>query len=226
MDITLHKFPCSILSIDVQDVMGSHTVNVHGTLTKNKLSKDGKIVGQEIYSKAKLDAIGNDGHGHDHSEDEIPDINKVKKEIENQEGCQVFGHLYVNKVPGNVHISAHAYGRIVQELASIGYLKFDVSHTVNSLSFGDIKEMDIIKKKFVERALMNTLNKRSKRDVQKKAYEYYLKVSIINYFELSNFIFYIFYSIVSLLIRLSHLHILILIRIHGMLINILHQLMN
>mmetsp|Transcript_9027 Transcript_9027/g.9375 ORF Transcript_9027/g.9375 Transcript_9027/m.9375 type:complete len:212 (+) Transcript_9027:2-637(+) len=111
-------------------------------------------------------------HGND---EEMPSIDLVKSEIDNQEGCQVFGYFYVNKVPGNFHISAHAYGGIVQKIASAGYFRFDMSHRINHLSFGDQKTTDRVKKQFSE-GILNPLDKVSKVDKQRKVYEYYLKV--------------------------------------------------
>ena len=175
IDITLHKFPCSILSIDVQDVMGSHSVNVHGTLTKNKLNSQGKVIGQEIYKKANMNPLEEElNKGND---EEMPSMDLVKKEIDDSEGCQVFGYFFVKKVPGNFHISAHAYGRIVQQLASMGLFKFDLSHTIHHLSFGEMNDEKIIRKYFHEGEL-NPLDKSSKKDSSRKVYDYYLKVNL------------------------------------------------
>ena len=152
--------------------MGSHTVNVHGSLTKNKLDSTGRVIGQEIYRKAKLST------DEAHEEEEMPDIELVQNEIKNNEGCQVFGHFFVNKVPGNFHISSHAYGRIVQQLAAMGMLRFDVSHTINSLSFGEISELNKIRKN-IKSEFVNPLNQVKKdngRGMSNKVYEYYLKV--------------------------------------------------
>ncbi len=171
-DITLHEFPCSIVSIDLQDIMGSHSVNVHGTITKNKLSKEGKVIGQEVYKKAKLQNSG--------ESDEIPpSIELVQQEMNDNEGCQIFGYFFVNKVPGNFHISAHAYGHLVQQLAATGYNKFNISHTINHISFGDKVDLSRIKRSFSDGQL-NVLDKSSKKHRQYMMYEYYLNVSIFN----------------------------------------------
>lgn len=34
MDITLPKLPCVLVSVDVQDAMGTHIMDVHGQLHK------------------------------------------------------------------------------------------------------------------------------------------------------------------------------------------------
>lgn len=167
--------------------MGSHTVNVHGTLTKNKLDKNGKIIGQEVYKKAS--DIPKDELEHNHGNDEeVPNFEVVKSEILNEEGCQVFGHLYVNKVPGNFHISSHAYGNLVQQLASMGLFRFDISHTINHLSFGDVTDMKIIRKAF-DKGILNPLDNHKRADNQKKVYEYYLKVIIAFLYFLFTYIF-------------------------------------
>ena len=44
LDITMHHLPCKILSIDVSDFMGTHTLNVQGTIVKSRLSKHGKTI--------------------------------------------------------------------------------------------------------------------------------------------------------------------------------------
>ncbi len=42
VDITMKRLPCSIVSLDSQDVMGTHSLNVHGKLTKKNLTEMGK----------------------------------------------------------------------------------------------------------------------------------------------------------------------------------------
>jgi hypothetical protein len=44
VDIDFPKMPCDILSLDVQDVMGTHVVDIAGSLFKKKLSKTGEVL--------------------------------------------------------------------------------------------------------------------------------------------------------------------------------------
>ena len=60
----------------------------------------------------------------------------LKKAQEEGEGCRIQGTVVINKVPGNFHISTHAFGHIVQMFYAGGG-KLDFSHTVHHLSFGD-----------------------------------------------------------------------------------------
>jgi len=52
-----------------------------------------------------------------------------------QEGCLVEGVLIINKVPGNFHISSHAFGEALQRIYMEGR-HLDFTHHINHLSFG------------------------------------------------------------------------------------------
>ncbi|CAE1330597.1 ERGIC3 [Acanthosepion pharaonis] len=64
---------------------------------------------------------------------------KLKKQM--NEGCQLFGTLEVNKVAGNFHFapgkSFNQHHAHVHDLQSLGSQKFNISHKVKTLSFGD-----------------------------------------------------------------------------------------
>ena len=72
------------------------------------------------------------------------------KQINNNEGCKLSGFVFINKVPGNFHISGHHYPDAVQKLFMAGY-KLDFSHTINHLSFGNKQDMAHIEKNFDEK---------------------------------------------------------------------------
>lgn len=64
----------------------------------------------------------------------------VSAQLLGREGCDVFGHVEVPKVAGNVHFAPghgmqHAYAH-VHDLLSFTLQSFNISHTVRSLSFG------------------------------------------------------------------------------------------
>ena len=46
MDVVFPRFPCDLLGLDVQDIMGTHLVDITGTLMKKKLSAEGEVVGE------------------------------------------------------------------------------------------------------------------------------------------------------------------------------------
>jgi len=64
----------------------------------------------------------------------------VSAQVSAREGCNVYGHLEVPKVPGNLHFAPahsvqHAYGQI-SDLMAFTLNTFNISHRINALSFG------------------------------------------------------------------------------------------
>ena len=47
IDIIFPYMPCDILSLDVQDIMGTHKSDVMGELYKIRLDKHGKVISTE-----------------------------------------------------------------------------------------------------------------------------------------------------------------------------------
>lgn len=90
------RIPCSIISLDLQDIMGSHSVNIHGSLMKYKLDKNRRIIGESVYKTKSPHKDTNTNELDD--EEELPDYEEVKKQFQNQEGCQLKGYFLVNKV--------------------------------------------------------------------------------------------------------------------------------
>jgi hypothetical protein len=169
IDIVLPRMPCSILSLDIQDIMGSHVVNVEGSLYKTRISKYGK----EISAKQTLPVSKPDVY---HPEEgDMSNYEFIKKQVTDEEGCIVYGDVFVKKVPGNFHISSHAFGHIVSRLAQEGLYTWDVSHKINHFYVGETSEIEKIKREFGG-GVLSPLDKIEKRDMDKKVYEYYLKV--------------------------------------------------
>jgi hypothetical protein len=86
VNITVPEIPCAVVSVDSQDVMGGHTVDVGGNLKKTRVDRVTLI--------PKLDASGRELTVHGR-----PPIEQKG------EGCNVHGFLSVKRVPGNFHIS-------------------------------------------------------------------------------------------------------------------------
>ena len=165
------RLPCSILSLDVQDAMGSHIMNIHGSLLKFPIDKDGKELGSEYIVKFKEKS-----GSHDAEEAEMPEFESVKNQMIQHNGCRLKGSFSVNKVPGNFHISSHAYGPVIQRLAQEGYFQnYELSHKINHISFGDDAAIKSIKSNF-NTGELNPLDKTEKISREKKVYEYYMKV--------------------------------------------------
>lgn len=121
LDITLPKCPCSILSLDIVDVTGVHLVDIEGKLNKYRLDKHGNEIGVtqhiEDGGHAEVDAKTVAEQHFLQSEAGQRQTQKVLDEaisgLNNQEGCKLSGFVFINKVPGNFHISGHHYPEAV-----------------------------------------------------------------------------------------------------------------
>jgi hypothetical protein len=99
MDIDMIHLPCSILSLDVQDVMGIHILNIGGNLKKMRIDKNGKHIGEPAEQVKPLNVTAyKSDHAHDHDEEHQPDFEMVKKQLADGEGCKIRGTVTVNKV--------------------------------------------------------------------------------------------------------------------------------
>jgi len=181
IDIVLNKLPCSIVSLDVQDMMGNHAVNIHGKLLKNRVDRNGGFI--EQYTEP-AHPEGDKRHITDVPQ---PELKVLQKEIKDQEGCQLVGNINVMRVPGNFHISSHAYGRTLQKLIiSNEDFKYDISHKINHISFGDESDIQYIKNTFGVGNVSPLDGVVKEKDPKTdKMYEYYLKVVPTNYNEIS-----------------------------------------
>jgi hypothetical protein len=143
IDLEFPKMPCDVLSLDVQDVMGTHTVDIAGSLFKKKLSKTGEV----LSSVSALDHVVN----------RMDLMNRVKEEIEQEQGCNIKGYFQINRVPGNFHISSHAYSDILMNLMIKGY-SLDFSYKINHISFGRDEDFKLIQRRFPDQGIMNPLD--------------------------------------------------------------------
>ncbi|KAL7699656.1 Endoplasmic reticulum vesicle transporter [Lotmaria passim] len=113
LDITFHKMPCAILTLDILDVLHNHVFN-----------------SMEHITKTRLDERGNP----------ITDGRLPEEFVNRNEGCNLHGYTEVAKVPGNFHISAHGRQQLVVQNFPGG---INVEHTINHMSFGstDVKKL-------------------------------------------------------------------------------------
>ena len=172
IDVSMSHLPCSLVSLDTQDVLGTHSVNKHGSLVKKKLNSQGQVIGVENDFKT----------GHD--ENTQPDFELVKTAAKNKEGCQIVCSIEVLRVPGNFHISSHAYGQTIARLIAEADFKLDITHTINHISFGEESDINQIKTNFND-GILNPIDGVKKEAVEGKIYEYYLKVVPTSYTDIS-----------------------------------------
>ena len=163
IDVVMNRLPCHIVSIDSQDVTGQHTMHMIGMLNKYRLSKTGARISEFKAGESSST------------------YEEVKKAVQNEEGCHIVGNISVLKVPGNFHISSHSFGSMISKLVAEGVFKFDISHKINHISFGDESDISYIQNNF-NVGILNPLDGVSRaQSNENKIYEYYLKVVPTSY---------------------------------------------
>ncbi|GHP03693.1 hypothetical protein PPROV_000244800 [Pycnococcus provasolii] len=156
VDISLWRLPCVAVSLDALDQSGKHEVDLHTSIYKQPLDSNGAaIVGKTperewtlrdtpqqgglMTKDGKEDnsapsALQRHVRAFQHSQQIVRDIEKA---LGREEGCRVYGHLDVERVGGNFHISVHTQNFFVlQQLFAADTARINTSHTIDSLSFG------------------------------------------------------------------------------------------
>jgi hypothetical protein len=182
LNITLPAMPCELLSFDAQDVMGSHEVDAHGHLFKDRLTSKGDVIATEEMKGSHYGASSTLTRHFSFSYDN-QDVDRIRKMINSGEGCRVAGHVKVNKVPGNVHLStySHSYlfGSLYQETRNI-----NISHQINHISFGIDTDIGYVKKNFKDTGIVSPLDglqqtvseRKDGKGIETAIFEYYTKV--------------------------------------------------
>lgn len=104
LDIEFMRYPCSFLSLDVENVLKLHLVNIDMNLVK--------------YSQPDM-LIYNDKQMSDDQK-----FDRIIKDIQEKKGCRVKGFFEIDRVPGNFHFSCHGYGNLIQRLINHGHRNF------------------------------------------------------------------------------------------------------
>lgn len=192
LDIIMPAMPCELLSFDAQDVMGSHEVDAHGNLFKERLTSKGDLIAREEIKTSHYGASSGLTRHFSFNYDN-GDVDRIKKMIHSGEGCRVAGFVKVNKVPGNVHLStySHSYlfGSLYQETKNM-----NITHHINHISFGTDKDISYVTENFKGTGVVNPLdgvdqvvperNATSAFAVDSAIFEYYTKVVPTTYMPL------------------------------------------
>ena len=160
LDIDLNHIPCDILAILTSDALGEKTIDINGTITKSRLDKYGKKLDEKKY--------------------EIKEVNydKVKTEMNNDEGCNLKGLFYIDAVPGSFQITSGYHGNIIVRLANERILRANIQHKINHISFGEFNKNEIWSNfgKDISKLSDSLSDVKRKNDVNSRIYQYYLKV--------------------------------------------------
>jgi hypothetical protein len=148
INVTFPSLPCDVLSVDAIDMSGKHEVDLDTNIWKLRLNRDAQIIGTEYLSDLVEKGHHHDGEKGHHGEaeqklhlqgfDEDAEhmIKRVKQALADGEGCRVYGHLDVQRVAGNFHISVHGLNIFVAQMIFEGNTHVNISHSIHELSFG------------------------------------------------------------------------------------------
>lgn len=132
--LTFPNLPCSVISVDQEDLVGHHRLNIQDTLTKLPIDVFGVPNNNNF-----------DGHR----------TSQLKEAIEKGEGCFLEGFIPISKVQGDIHISYHAYRDIFSYMLESGLSqKVSMAHKFSLFNFGDTT----ISKKILEQFELNELS--------------------------------------------------------------------
>lgn len=166
LGINFKDMPCHIISVDQQDSIGNHRMDIKDTLNKTILTKRGFLSGGKPY---------------------IPEsglsLSEVEESIKKGEGCYVSGYVPISKVSGNIHISHHNYGILYKNLKYNQrelWDKINFTHNFFLLFFGTVDlNQDILERfGFNENTSFNRINilPNYTNDKEKKNYDYFIKL--------------------------------------------------
>ena len=165
MEIKFPNIPCSLLSVDQEDSVGNHRMDISDSLEKWRVSP--KMTPIQHFT----------GRG-------LSDPDKLIKEINEGEGCTIKGYVPISKVPGDIHISHHNYADMFYYLKSQRedlFAKISLSHKVDHIYFGDTELNSKILHRFGLDEMQSAFNQLSglpnyQGDPLKKNYDYFIKL--------------------------------------------------
>jgi len=123
-DVTMLRLPCVVASVDHQDVMGGHTMDIHGSVTKTRVSATGAIIGPYVPHEEREDH-GDHEHGDGRDSEEAPaaparynaQSDKAGKTTATTEG-ETAARVVIKKRTPHMHGHSHGHGAITPALAA------------------------------------------------------------------------------------------------------------
>lgn len=137
--LSFPNLPCALISVDQEDLLGHHRLNIEDTLNKIPLDKKGNP-NQNLFNGFETQ--------------------KLRDAIIKQEGCYVEGFVPISKVQGDIHISFHAYRDVYSYVLQSGlYKNITIGHKFTLLNFGDTTISESILDKYQMRDEANNFNR-------------------------------------------------------------------
>jgi hypothetical protein len=154
--------PCSLLSLDREELIGTHIANIEHGVIKDSYDRLNNRISSYYPYKTTL----------------------LENSLHNQEKCDIHGYVNMTKSPGDIHFSFHPYtdlyDRFIKPKEDL-INKIRLSHSIKALSFGGLSDSQLqhIKHRFGQ-STYNILEQGYHKqfidhiDIQSYNYEYYL----------------------------------------------------
>jgi len=152
-----------MLSVDQEDSIGNHRLDIHDTLSKKRTSHTMAPINEPTYVNGEIDP------------------EKVAKAITDGEGCNIIGFIPISKVPGDIHVSFHGYADIFSYFKHVRadlYPKISLNHRLISLNFGntDLNERILSRFGLESSAFKPETYPNYQNEKQRKNYDYFIKL--------------------------------------------------
>ena len=99
IDISIFKLPCSIVDLDISDIMGDIEKI---TISKQKIGENGIFINEILTNNFTEEILENENLTSKQNEDII---NFTKNGFINKEGCRFFGNFNMRRIPGNFYFT-------------------------------------------------------------------------------------------------------------------------
>lgn len=122
LSVDMPFVPCNLVSVDQEDSIGNHRMDISDTLQKYNIEQNGEI-----------NLFNNNGNS----------LDKMQEALSSNRGCKIEGYIPISKVPGDIHISFHNYGiyySMLKEGRRDLFDKIRMSHKINYIYFGDVSK--------------------------------------------------------------------------------------
>ena len=152
--------PCAIISVDQEDLIGNHEMNLDETqITKIQIDSKNQVINSKLYSPHKTD--------------------KLTESLLKNETCYIGGKISIKRVPGDFHISFHNYG---PQWKSVVYnkpelsKKVKMSHHIKTMDFGAMERFKLFRYGIDPRSFFRTDLPDFSEFKENRDYIYYVKL--------------------------------------------------
>ena len=139
LNITFPALPCAVLSLDALDMSGQHEVDLHTTIFKERVDRHGIRRGKELIRdlvEGHQKELKPEGWHLVSSQETEASAQIIRAALEDGEGCNLHGHLVVQRVAGNFHVSVHGHSYSTLQRVFAAVNEVNVSHVIHQLGFG------------------------------------------------------------------------------------------